>query len=100
MTLRWEPHEAQVKAWPRAGRHVLAQFDDDSVCVYAAFNASIADACVERGGFGGGGFSFERMTWVKPNFLWMMFRSSWGTPMSQILILLATQMERTPKRRL
>ena len=31
----------------------------------------------------GGEFSFARMTWVKPNFLWMMFRSGWGTKEDQ-----------------
>ncbi|WP_141653813.1 DUF4291 family protein, partial [Erwinia billingiae] len=23
-------------------------------------------------------FSMTRMTWIKPSFLWMMYRSGWG----------------------
>jgi hypothetical protein len=28
-----------------------------------------------------------RMTWIKPNFLWMMYRSGWGTKEGQEVIL-------------
>ena len=35
------------------------------------------DIATEHGRFGGE-FSFERMSWIKPNFLWMMYRSGWG----------------------
>jgi len=27
------------------------------------------------------------MTWIKPNFLWMMYRSSWGTASGQEVVL-------------
>lgn len=29
----------------------------------------------------------SRMTWIKPNFLWMMFRSGWGTKPNQEVTL-------------
>jgi len=32
-------------------------------------------------------FSYSRMSWIKPNFLWMMFRSGWGTKEGQEIIL-------------
>ena len=28
-------------------------------------------------------YSFTRMTWVKTNFLWMMYRSGWGRKRNQ-----------------
>jgi len=35
----------------------------------------------------GGEFSFQRMSWIKPNFLWMMYRSGWATKHGQESIL-------------
>lgn len=67
---------------PVAGKYILAQFDDDSIIVYQAYKASIARFAVENGCFGGD-FSFSRMSWCKPNFLWMMYRSGWGRKENQ-----------------
>lgn len=36
-----EPYREQVKIWPREGRHILAQFDDETVIVYQAYNLAI-----------------------------------------------------------
>jgi hypothetical protein len=82
MPLITEAYTEQVKVWPRAGRHILAQYDEHSVIVYQAYRYAIGRYAVEHGTFGGE-FSFARMTWVKPNFLWMMFRSGWGTKQDQ-----------------
>src|SRR4051812_16295560 len=87
MKLATEPYLEQAKHWPPQGRHVLAQFDDDSVIVYQAYSPSIGRAAVEQGRFGGGEFSFNRMSWIKPNFLWMMYRSGWGTMEGQEITL-------------
>ena len=38
----------QRKLWPASGRHVVAQFDDDSVVVYQAFRPSIAEYAVHN----------------------------------------------------
>src|SRR5690606_8905736 len=35
----------------------------------------------------GGEFSYSRMSWIKPNFLWMMYRSGWGSKPGQERIL-------------
>lgn len=77
-----EPYAAQVKRWPASGRHVLAQYDDDSVVLYQAYKPSIGRYAAAHQRFGGE-FRYERMSWVKPNFLWMMFRSGWGTKEDQ-----------------
>jgi Domain of unknown function (DUF4291) len=86
MPLDFEPYSEQVKAWPREGRHILAQFDDDSIIVYQAYSPAIGRYAVEHGRFGGE-FSFSRMSWIKPNFLWMMYRSGWGTKENQEVTL-------------
>jgi hypothetical protein len=72
----------QLKRWPASGRHILAHFDERSVVVYQAYRSAIARFAVENQQFGGE-FSFRRMSWIKPNFLWMMYRSGWGTKPDQ-----------------
>jgi hypothetical protein len=79
-------YSEQVQEWPREGRHILAQYDEDTIIVYQAYRPSIGQFTAEHGVFGGG-FSFERMSWVKPNFLWMMYRSGWGTKEGQEITL-------------
>ena len=54
--------------------------------VYQAYKKSIGRFAVENQFFGGE-FSFKRMTWIKPNFLWMMYRSGWGIKPGQEITL-------------
>jgi hypothetical protein len=86
MKLSTEPYLAQQARWPESGRQILAQFDADSVVVYQAYNSSIGHFAARYGYFGGG-FGMNRMTWIKPNFLWMMYRSGWGTKEDQEVTL-------------
>jgi hypothetical protein len=86
MNLITEAYLAQVARWPRTGRHILAQFDEESVFVYQAYNPAIGHWAAQHGYFGGG-FSLSRMSWIKPNFLWMMYRSGWGTKEGQEVTL-------------
>ena len=81
-----EAYRDQLAAWPNEGRHVLAQFDDETVVVYQAYNPAIGQFAATHGVLGGD-FSYRRMSWVKPNFLWMMFRSGWGTKPDQEVTL-------------
>ena len=87
MTLPSELYERQSTRWPSTGRHILAHFDDHSVIVYQAYRPSIGRFAVENGRLGGPDFSFSRMSWIKPNFLWMMYRSGWGTKDGQEVTL-------------
>ncbi len=80
------PYSEQVKRWPNAGRHILAHFDDQTVVVYQAYRPQIGKFAVENGFFGGE-FKYSRMSWIKPNFLWMMYRSQWGTAEGQEVVL-------------
>jgi hypothetical protein len=73
---------SQKTSWPKTGRHILAQYDSESIIVYQAYRREIAEYALAHGRFGGP-FSFERMSWIKPNFMWMMYRSAWGTKPGQ-----------------
>ena len=86
MNLLTEPYLAQQARWPRTGRHILAQFDAESVVVYQAYRPAIGHFAARHGHFGGE-FSMGRMSWIKPNFLWMMYRSGWGTKADQEVTL-------------
>ncbi len=59
-------------------RQIRAAYDDRTVRVYQAYSDEIADAALARGTFVSPPFKLDRMTWVKPSFLWTMYRSGWG----------------------
>lgn len=86
MRLVTEHYLAQAARWPKSGRHILAQFDAETIVVYQAYRPSIGRFASEHGYFGGE-FNFGRMSWIKPNFLWMMYRSGWGTKTDQEVTL-------------
>lgn len=86
MSLPSEPYADQAARWPREGRHILAHFDAETVVVYQAYSPAIARYALKHGRFGGA-FSYTRMSWIKPNFLWMMYRSGWGTKAGQEMTL-------------
>ncbi len=58
-------------------RRILASYTEDTIRVYQAYNAVIAEEAVRLGTFGCH-FSMKRMTWIKPSFLWMMYRCGWA----------------------
>ncbi|HEY9652339.1 MAG TPA: DUF4291 domain-containing protein [Coleofasciculaceae cyanobacterium] len=93
MKLVTESYLKQVERWPKVGRHILAQFDNTSVIVYQAYCPGIGHFAAQHGYFGGE-FRLNRMSWIKPNFLWMMYRSGWGTKPGQDVIL-AIRIQRT-----
>ncbi len=43
-----ESYVKQTKIWPQLGKHILAQYDDDSVVVYQAYKPSIAEYAVKH----------------------------------------------------
>ncbi len=80
---RWSE---QREIWPSSGRHILAYFDDETIVVYQAYKPSIGRFALEHQRFGGD-FSMSRMTWIKPNFLWMMYRCDWARSADQEVVL-------------
>ena len=86
MNLRVASYVEQVEIWPKSGRHVLAQYDEETIIVYQAYMPSIGQFAIEYGWFCDH-FKYHRMSWIKPNFLWMMHRSSWGAAQRQETVL-------------
>ncbi|MBO0867088.1 MAG: DUF4291 domain-containing protein [Micromonosporaceae bacterium] len=74
-------------------RQVRAVYSAESVTVYQAYPPEIAEAAVVAGRFVAP-FKRDRMTWIKPSFLWMMYRCGWATKPGQERVL-AIQMTRT-----
>ncbi|MFF7261103.1 DUF4291 domain-containing protein [Streptomyces sp. NPDC008159] len=65
---------------------VRADHDADTIVVYQAYAPAIADAALRAGRFVTP-FSFHRMTWIKPSFLWLMHRSNWARKPGQERVL-------------
>lgn len=86
MNLKVTNYRQQQAAWPQSGKHIMAQFTDDVVVVYQAYRPKIGHYAAQHQQFGGE-FSYTRMSWIKPNFLWMMFRSGWGKKEGQEVTL-------------
>lgn len=84
--MKYQVYEQQKLHWPETGHHILANYDDHTISVYQAYKPAIADYAVRHQQFGGE-FSFNRMSWIKPNFLWMMYRSGWAGKEGQERIL-------------
>jgi hypothetical protein len=67
-------------------RQIRAVFDENSVTVYQAYSPAIAEPAVRAGRFVPP-FKRERMTWIKPSFLWMMYRCGWAMKPGQERVL-------------
>lgn len=66
------------KNLPQTGRHIIGQSKNENIIVYQAFNPHISKWAVENQKFGGSHYKFTRMSWIKSNFLWMMYRAGWA----------------------
>lgn len=86
MKIPTEQYLKQNERWPSEGQHILAHFDEYSIIVYQAYRPQIGHFAAQNGYFGGE-FSLKRMSWLKPNFLWMMYRSGWGMKEGQEITL-------------
>ncbi|XP_050408530.1 uncharacterized protein LOC126823624 [Patella vulgata] len=89
-SLKIQLYAEQKRIWPTEGKHILAQFDQETIVVYQAFNPSIAKYAVNHQTFGGPDYSFTRMSWIKTNFLWMMYRCGWAKKVNQQRVLAIT----------
>lgn len=75
------------KGLPQTGQYILAQQTDEHILVFQAFRDAIAKYAFKNQVFGGDAYSYNRMSWIKPNFLWMMYRSGWAAKTGQENIL-------------
>lgn len=67
-------------------RQVRAVFTDQTITVYQAYSPAIAEPALAAGRFVAP-FKRERMTWIKPSFLWMAYRCGWATKTGQERVL-------------
>ena len=67
-------------------KEIRAFYTQSTVRVYQAYNEHISNEAVKKGTFGSS-FKLDRMTWIKPSFLWMMYRCGWGMKENQENIL-------------
>jgi hypothetical protein len=65
----------------------IGEYDDDGVWVYQAYNDAISDWALAHQSFGGPSFKAKRMTWMKPSFAWVLYRSGYGKKKSQERVL-------------
>ncbi len=67
-------------------RQIRAAHTAGTITVYQAYPQDIAGPAVDAGRFVPP-FKRERMTWIKPSFLWMMYRCGWATKPGQERVL-------------
>ncbi|QKG56776.1 DUF4291 domain-containing protein [Hymenobacter sp. BRD128] len=87
MHLTTELYLASRQFLPVDGQHIVAHQTENQVVVYQAYNPAIALFAVENQYLGGPSFSYSRMSWIKPNFLWMMYRCGWASKENQERVL-------------
>ncbi|AFL82002.1 hypothetical protein Aeqsu_2546 [Aequorivita sublithincola DSM 14238] len=74
-TIKYAQYEKDL---PQIGKHIIGQTNNENIIVYQAFNPNISKWAIENQKFGGPHYKFTRMSWIKPNFLWMMYRAGWA----------------------
>jgi len=62
-------------------------WDAEGVYFYQAYHSGIADWALQHGRFGGPAWNSTRMTWIKPSFAWMLYRSGYGRKPHQERVL-------------
>lgn len=87
MKIQTEHYYQSLERLPLTGQHITAHQQGDLMVVYQAYNHRIADFAVDNQYLGGDAFSYNRMSWIKPNFLWMMYRCGWAAKENQERVL-------------
>jgi hypothetical protein len=67
-------------------RRIRALHSESTVTVYQAYSPQIGLPAARECRFPAA-WKRDRMTWIKPSFLWMMYRCGWGTKPSQETVL-------------
>ncbi|MFE2289113.1 DUF4291 domain-containing protein [Streptomyces sp. NPDC059443] len=65
---------------------IRASHTDTTITVYQAYGPRLGPPAARDGRFPPD-WSRERMTWIKPSFLWMMYRCGWATKAGQETVL-------------
>ncbi|MFC8364547.1 DUF4291 domain-containing protein [Streptomyces griseorubiginosus] len=67
-------------------RRIRAAHSDSTITVYQAYSREIGLPAARDGRFPPV-WKRDRMTWIKPSFLWMMYRCGWGAKEGQETVL-------------
>ncbi|MFF8911957.1 DUF4291 domain-containing protein [Streptomyces sp. NPDC015032] len=70
----------------RPQHEIRAQYTDTTITVYQAYAPRIGRPAVRDGRFPDV-WKRDRMTWIKPSFLWMMYRCGWAMKEGQETVL-------------
>lgn len=81
-----ESHGFTLYAMTEAQRGIRALHTASTITVYQAYPPEIGVPAVRQGQFPAA-WKRDRMTWIKPSFLWMMYRCGWGTKPGQETVL-------------
>ncbi|WP_053712216.1 DUF4291 domain-containing protein [Streptomyces sp. NRRL B-3648] len=77
-------HEETTVTEPKF--RIRARHTQTTVTVYQAYHPRIGGPAARTGRFPSA-WKRDRMTWIKPSFLWMMYRCGWGTKEGQETVL-------------
>ncbi|WP_200300889.1 DUF4291 domain-containing protein [Streptomyces adelaidensis] len=77
-------HERVTTTEPKF--RIRARHTEDTVTVYQAYRPEIGGPAARAGRFPAA-WKRDRMTWIKPSFLWMMYRCGWGLKEGQETVL-------------
>ncbi|MEV0120077.1 DUF4291 domain-containing protein [Streptomyces sp. NPDC050703] len=67
-------------------RQIRALYTDATITVYQAYDPALGVPAARDGRFPAA-WKRDRMTWIKPSFLWMMYRCGWATKEGQQTVL-------------
>ncbi|MFF4402152.1 DUF4291 domain-containing protein [Streptomyces sp. NPDC001480] len=70
----------------RPQHEIRAAYGASTITVYQAYPPELGLPAVREGRFPAS-WKRSRMTWIKPSFLWMMYRCGWGTKPGQETVL-------------
>lgn len=59
-------------------KQIRAFQTENTIRVYQAYNPALTQHAVKHGFINNPFFKESRMTWIKPSYLWMMYRCGWG----------------------
>ncbi|MFF3750171.1 DUF4291 domain-containing protein [Streptomyces sp. NPDC002018] len=71
---------------PEPKHRIRALHTPTTITVYQAYPPAIGRPAAQDGRFPGA-WKRDRMTWIKPSFLWMMYRCGWATKEGQETVL-------------
>ncbi|MBZ6474378.1 DUF4291 domain-containing protein [Streptomyces griseocarneus] len=79
-------HDENGMHHERPKHQIRASYTDSTVTVYQAYTPAIGLPAARDGRFPGS-WKRDRMTWIKPSFLWMMYRCGWAAKEGQETVL-------------